>query len=74
MRYGAFVQTFFDNVASYLTLVQVHKVEKDIQVIEEIVRRRICIAGFSEWWQENTDDYHDDFVEWVNRLRQKGEA
>ena len=71
MRYGAFIQTFFDNVESYLTLVQVHKVEKDLQVIEEIVRRRVCITGFSEWWDQNVDDYDDDFVGWINKLHQE---
>lgn len=62
LRYGAFIQTFFDNVESYITLVQVHKVDKDQEVIEDIVRRRVCIAGFSEWWEEDVDDYDDDFV------------
>ncbi len=73
LRYGAFIQTFFDNVESYLTLVKVHKVEKDIHVIEDIVRRRICIAGFSKWWEQNIDDYDDDFVKWINKLRHDGD-
>lgn len=70
LRYGAFIQTFFDNVESYLTLAQVHKVDKDVQVIEDIVRRRVCITGFSEWWEENVDDYDDEFVAWINTIRQ----
>ena len=71
LRYGAFIQTFFDNVESYLTLVNVHKVEKDIEVLEKIVCRRIGITGFAEWWDENTVDYNDKFVEWIERLRQE---
>jgi hypothetical protein len=69
LRYGAFVQIFFDNAESYRTLVKEHKVEKDIHVIEEIVRRRICTSGFAEWWDENTDDYDQGFIDWVNGLR-----
>jgi hypothetical protein len=71
LRYGAFIQTFFDNVESYLTLVNVHKVEKDIEVLEKIVNRRIGITGFAEWWDENTVDYDDNFVEWIEKLRQE---
>ncbi len=71
LRYGAFIQTFFDNVESYLTLVQVHKVDKSTMVIENIVRRRVRITGFSEWWDENIDDYDGEFVKWINKLRRK---
>ena len=46
LRYGAYIQMFFDNAESYLTLVQVHDVAKDVEVLEEIVRRRVCIKGF----------------------------
>jgi len=47
LRYGTFIPTFFDNAESSLTLVQVHKVEKGRHVIEEFVRRRVCITGLS---------------------------
>jgi hypothetical protein len=71
LRYGAYIQTFFDNVESYLTLVRVHGVEKDVEVIENIVSRRVGINGFAEWWTENTDDYHADFADWIDQMRQK---
>ena len=69
LRYGAYIQMFFDNAESYLTLVQVHDVAKHVEVIEEIVRRRVCIKGFSEWWEENTADYDAEFVAWIEKLR-----
>jgi hypothetical protein len=69
VRYGAFVQMFFDDVESYRTLAHVHDIEKDLHVIEAIVRRRICINGFAEWWDENTADYDEKFVDWVKGLR-----
>ena len=69
LRYGAYIQMFFDNAESYLTLVQVHDVAKDVEVLEEIVRRRVCIKGFSEWWEENTADYDAEFVAWIEKLR-----
>lgn len=40
---------------------------------DDIVKRRICVNGFSEWWDENTTDYDDEFVAWVNTLRWKGD-
>ena len=40
-------------------------------VIEDIVRRRVRITGFSEWWDENIDDYDGEFVKWINKLRRK---
>lgn len=69
LRYGAFVQMFFDNAESYLTLVSEHGVDKDIETITAIVERRICINGFAEWWDQNTADYNADFVSWINELR-----
>ena len=69
LRYGAYIQMFFDNAESYLTLVQVHDAEKHVEVIEEIVRRRVCIKGFSEWWEEYTADYDAEFVAWIEKLR-----
>ena len=72
LRYGAFIQTFFDNVESSLALVQTHKVDKDIDSIESIVRRRMRIKGYVEWWEENTTDYGAEFVDWINTQRRKG--
>lgn len=69
LRYGGFVQTFFDNAESYRTLIEVHKVDKDMKVLETIVRRRLGIQGFSEWWDENAADYGADFAGWIDKLR-----
>ena len=69
LRYGAYVQSFFDNAESYRILVREHKIEKDLAVLESIVARRMSVPGFVEWWQDNTADYAEDFVRWVNGLR-----
>jgi len=69
LRYGAYVQSFFDNVESYLDLVNKHQVDKDLQVLESIVRRRIYNSGFSDWWSNNTTDYSNDFVEWIEGIQ-----
>jgi len=69
LRYGAFVQAFFDNVESYRELVSKHQVDKDLAVLESIVARRIEASGFSVWWSENTKDYGDDFVSWIEDIR-----
>jgi hypothetical protein len=69
LRYGAFVQAFFDNVESYRELVSKHQVDKDLAVLESIVARRIEASGFSVWWSENTKDYGDDFVSWIENIQ-----
>ena len=69
LRYGAFVQSFFDNAESFRTLVVDHRVEKDLEVIETIVRRRLHYTGFVEWWEENSADYDNEFVAWIDELR-----
>lgn len=74
LRYGAYVQSFFDNVESYRALVVDHHVEKDLDVLERIVARRIANAGFTEWWDDNTSDYDDEFVAWVEGIRQPGRS
>ena len=66
LRYGAYVQSFFDNVESYRSLVVDFKADRDLDVLREIVRRRIVIPGFSAWWRENTDDYDAGFVAWID--------
>ena len=71
LRYGAFVQTFFDNVESSLTLVQIHKVDQDIDAIESIVGRRMLTKGYVEWWEENSIDYGDEFVNWIDTKRRE---
>lgn len=69
LRYGAFVQSFFDNVQSERALVIDHKLDDNLSVLEAIVARRIAIDGFSAWWKKNTDDYDDEFVSWIDQIR-----
>ena len=69
LRYGAFVQSFFDNVESSRNLICMHNVQKDLEVPESIVRRSMRINGFYEWWTENTEDYDGDFVQWDQAQR-----
>ena len=69
LRYGAFVQMFFDNAQSELELVRTHRVGDDIRALESIVRRRMRIDGFAQWWEENTEDYDADFVAWIESQR-----
>ena len=69
LRYGAYIQAFFDNVESYRSLVVDHNVEKDLGVLTRIVARRINSPGVVAWWVDNTDDYDSGFVAWVNGIR-----
>ena len=71
LRFGAYVQSFFDNVESYRTLVIDHEVEKDLDVLENIVIRRVSNPGFAGWRERNTADYDDEFVAWVEEVRAK---
>lgn len=71
MQYGAYVQMFFDCAESYRSLVFEHQVQKDIDVLEMIVGRRICVPGFAEWWSQNHVDYSSEFVDWINGLAAK---
>lgn len=74
LRYGAYAQSFFDNVESYRTLATELKIDKDLQVLESIVARRIRLRGFACWWADNTADYDDDFVRWVEDVQRKSGA
>jgi len=69
LRYGAYVQSFFDNVESYRSLVVDHNADKDLVVLSVITRRRITIPGFRSWWSENSADYDVDFVAWIDELQ-----
>lgn len=71
MRYGAYVQMFFDTAESYQSLVKEHQIDKDLDVLESIVARRMREPGFSEWWSENHADYAAGFVDWINSVREK---
>lgn len=69
LRYGAFVQSFFDNVQSERALIIDHRIDHDATVLEAIVRRRLAVDGFRAWWDENTGDYDVEFVAWIERIR-----
>ena len=70
LRYGAYVQSFFDNVESYRSLVIDHNIDKNLNVLNAIASRKIAIPGFAAWWTDNTADYDADFVAWINSLRE----
>ena len=69
LRYGAYVQSFFDNAESVRSLIVNYEADKNLDVLESIVARRIALQGFEDWWTENTDDYERAFVDWVDQLR-----
>jgi len=69
LRYGAYVQMFFDAVENYHTQLVDIGIGGDESVLESIVRRRIVIPGFAQWWQENTGDYDAGFVAMIERIR-----
>jgi len=71
LRYGAFVQSFFDNVESYRTLVVEHRVDRDLSVLTSIVARRIRIAGFAACWDAFRADYADEFASWIDGIRRE---
>lgn len=71
MRYGAYMQMFVDSAESYRQLILKHQVEKDLDVLESIVGRRVCDTGFSEWWSEHHLDYNTEFVDWLNNVGEK---
>jgi len=68
LRYGAYVQAFFDNVESYRALITDHRLERDLTVLTAITRRRLKSNGFRAWWEANTEDYADEFVAWVEGI------
>ena len=69
LRYGAYVQSFFDSAESYRTLVIDHKLDKDLAVLMSIVSRRVTIPGFATWWEQNTADYEEAFISWIEGIR-----
>ena len=73
LRYGAYVQSFFDNVESYRSLAVDHGMDKDMDVLSRIVGRRVTIPGYRSWWRENVDDYAGDFVAWVDEIARRRE-
>jgi hypothetical protein len=69
LRYGAYIQSFFDNVESYRILVIEHNLDKDLETLVSITGRRINIPGFASWWELNTADYNEDFISWIEGIR-----
>ncbi|MEN8374802.1 MAG: hypothetical protein ABFS34_05080 [Gemmatimonadota bacterium] len=69
LRYGAFVQSFFDSVEAFRDLVVKFRVSRDLAVLESILARRLAVPGVYAWWRENTEDYDADFVAWVEEVR-----
>jgi hypothetical protein len=69
LRYGAFIQMFFDATESYYTQITEIGIAKDMEVLKAIVRRRLRHRGFTQWWEENAGDYESGFCRWVNGLR-----
>jgi hypothetical protein len=72
LRYGAYVQSFFDNVDSSRLLTVEHRIGEDMDVLASIAARRVEIPGFAAWWRENSADYHPEFVAWIDRLESSG--
>ena len=71
LRYGAYVQSFFDRTwDSYRSLAVDYGMDKDLTLlVASIVSRRIRIPGFKAWWEANTVDYTDNFVSWIEAVR-----
>ncbi len=69
LRYGAYIQLFFDNAENYRILVIEHNLDKDLETLVSITGRRISIPGYASWWELNTADYNEDFVSWIEGIR-----
>jgi hypothetical protein len=69
LRYGAYVQSFFDNVENLRSLVVDYGIQRDLAVIEAIVARRVVVRGYAEWWRDNTGDYSPAFIAWIEQIR-----
>lgn len=69
LRYGAYVQAFFDVSESYLRVIDEIGLDGQEDVLASIVRARIGIPGMAEWWRRNVGDYDPRFVDWVERIR-----
>ena len=69
LRYGAYVQSFFDNAESYRSMVVDYKAAHDLDVLDAIVRRKVQIPGFHAWLQDNCTDYNQEFLDWIESVR-----
>ena len=74
MRYGAYIQMFFDSAESYRSLVLDHKIQKGMDVLESIVSKRVSETGIQEWWSQYSSDYDDGYVKWINGLISRSES
>ena len=68
LQSGAYIQMFFDCVESARELALEHQVQKDVDVLETIVARRIIHPGFAERWSENHFDYSADLTAWIDNI------
>jgi hypothetical protein len=69
LRYGAYVQAFFDVSESYLRLIEEIDLGGQEEVLASIVQARIGIPGMAEWWKRNVGDYDPGFVDWVEGIQ-----
>ena len=65
LRYGAYIQMFFDAVETYHDQVNAIGLGGDDRVLCSIVRRRIKLNGIAQCWSENIKDYEGEFVIWI---------
>lgn len=71
LRYGAYIQMFFDAVENYHAQLVDIGIDGNQSVLDSIVRRRIVIPGFAQWWEENTGDYDSQFTAMIERVRKE---
>ena len=43
--------------------------DKAAQEMAAVVLKRLALPGIADWWQQNTDDFSDEFVRWVESIR-----
>ncbi len=43
--------------------------QQESAMLAAVVRKRLVLPGIATWWQQNTDDFTDDFVQWVESVR-----
>jgi hypothetical protein len=69
LRFGAYMQTFFDITESYHRFIGQLGLKDEEEVLEKVVARRIVTPGMAQWWDANAADYSPDFVTWVEGVR-----
>lgn len=65
LRYGAYIQMFFDAVETYYDQISDIGIRGDEGVLSAIVKRRMALSGIVQWWQENKGDYDAEFQVWI---------